>query len=98
MIHGRCVRQTLRDPIDRKLVRSINKIGHLKGRADHCGVCRESKDHSDAHQPRGGLRPEGYGAAQSQRALKSAVAYQANANRIERSTARMCLVMLPIEM
>ena len=41
---------------------------------------------------------QGYGVAQPQRVLKSAVAYEANANRIDSSTARTCLVMPPIEM
>src|SRR5678815_5124205 len=43
-------------------------------------------------------RDQGYRAAHPERMLKSAVAYEANANRIDSSTARTCLVMLPIEM
>ena len=36
--------------------------------------------------------------AQPRRRLKSPFGYGANANRIDSSTARMCLVILPMEM
>jgi EAL domain-containing protein (putative c-di-GMP-specific phosphodiesterase class I) len=51
-IDGSFVREILRDPIDREMVRSINEIGHLTGKQTIARVRRERRDHPDAHQPR----------------------------------------------
>src|SRR5579872_5608303 len=96
-IDGRFVREILHDPIDREMVRSINEIGHLTGKQ----TIAEFAENVEIIQMLSSLGvdyAEGYGVAQPQRVLKSAVAEEANPNRMDSSTARTCLVMLPIEM
>jgi len=91
------VREILRDPIDGEMVRSINEIGHLTGKQ----TIAEFAENVEIIQMLTSLAvdyAQRYGVAQPQRVVKSAVAYEANANRIDSSTARTCLVMPPIEM
>jgi diguanylate cyclase (GGDEF)-like protein/PAS domain S-box-containing protein len=56
-IDGSFVREILRDPIDREMVRSINEIGHLTGKQ----TIAECRNHSDAHQSRHRLRARLWG-------------------------------------
>jgi len=72
-IDGSFVREILRDPIDREMVRSINEIGHLTGKQ----TIAEWAENAEIIQMLTSLGvdyAQGYGIAQPQRVLKSAVA------------------------
>ena len=72
-IDGSFVREILRDPIDREMVRSINEIGHLTGKQ----TIAEFAENAEIIQMLSSLGvdyAQGYGVAQPQRVLKSAVA------------------------
>ncbi|HEY2591606.1 MAG TPA: EAL domain-containing protein [Steroidobacteraceae bacterium] len=72
-IDGSFVREILRDPIDREMVRSINEIGHLTGKR----TVAEFAENAEIIQMLKSLGvdyAQGYGVAQPQRVLKSAVA------------------------
>ncbi len=72
-IDGSFVREILRDPIDREMVRSINEIGHLTGKQ----TVAEFAENAEIIQMLTSLGvdyAQGYGVAQPQRVLKSAVA------------------------
>jgi EAL domain-containing protein (putative c-di-GMP-specific phosphodiesterase class I) len=72
-IDGSFVREILRDPIDREMVRSINEIGHLTGKQ----TIAEFAENAEIIQMLTSLGvdyAQGYGVAQPQRVLKSAVA------------------------
>jgi diguanylate cyclase (GGDEF)-like protein/PAS domain S-box-containing protein len=72
-IDGSFVREILRDPIDREMVRSINEIGHLTGKK----TIAEFAENAEIIQMLTSLGidyAQGYGIAQPQRVLKSAVA------------------------
>jgi len=72
-IDGSFVREILRDPIDREMVRSINEIGHLTGKQ----TIAEFAENAEIIQMLTSLGvdyAQGYGIAQPQRVLKSAVA------------------------
>jgi len=67
------LREILRDPIDREMVRSINEIGHLTGKQ----TIAEFAENAEIIQMLTSLGvdyAQGYGVAQPQRVLKSAVA------------------------
>src|SRR5207302_138588 len=67
------VREILRDPIDREMVRSINEIGHLTGKQ----TIAEFAENAEIIQMLTSLGvdyAQGYGIAQPQRVLKAAVA------------------------
>src|SRR6185437_1124078 len=75
-IDGSFVREILRDPIDREMVRSINEIGHLTGKQ----TIAEFAENAEIIQMLTSLGvdfAQGYGVAQPQRVLKAAVAYSA---------------------
>jgi diguanylate cyclase (GGDEF)-like protein/PAS domain S-box-containing protein len=72
-IDGSFVREILRDPIDREMVRSINEIGHLTGKK----TIAEFAENAEIIQMLTSLGidyAQGYGISQPQRVLKSAVA------------------------
>ncbi len=72
-IDGSFVREIVRDPIDREMVRSINEIGHLTGKR----TVAEFAENAEIIQMLKSLGvdyAQGYGVAQPQRVLKSAVA------------------------
>jgi diguanylate cyclase (GGDEF)-like protein/PAS domain S-box-containing protein len=72
-IDGSFVRGILHDPIDREMVRSINEIGHLTGKK----TVAEFAENAEIIQMLTSLGidyAQGYGVAQPQRVLKSAVA------------------------
>ena len=72
-IDGSFVREILRDPIDREMVRSINEIGHLTGKQ----TIAEFAENAEIIQMLTSLGvdyAQGYGVSQPQRVLKSAVA------------------------
>ncbi len=72
-IDGSFVREILRDPIDREMVRSINEIGHLTGKQ----TIAEFAENAEIIQMLTSLGvdyAQGYGVAQPQRVLKSQVA------------------------
>ena len=72
-IDGSFVREILRDPIDREMVRSINEIGHLTGKK----TIAEFAENAEIIQMLTSLGvdfAQGYGVAQPQRVLKAAVA------------------------
>jgi diguanylate cyclase (GGDEF)-like protein/PAS domain S-box-containing protein len=72
-IDGSFVREILRDPIDREMVRSINEIGHLTGKQ----TIAEFAENAEIIQMLTSLGidyAQGYGIAQPSRVLKSAVA------------------------
>ncbi|MGH8269412.1 MAG: EAL domain-containing protein, partial [Steroidobacteraceae bacterium] len=72
-IDGSFVREILRDPIDREMVRSINEIGHLTGKL----TIAEFAENAEIIQMLTSLGvdfAQGYGVAQPQRVLKAAVA------------------------
>ena len=72
-IDGSFVREILRDPIDRGMVRSINEIGHLTGKQ----TIAEFAENAEIIQMLTSLGvdfAQGYGVAQPQRVLKAAVA------------------------
>jgi len=72
-IDGSFVREILRDPIDREMVRSINEIGHLTGKR----TIAEWAENAEIIQMLTSLGvdyAQGYGISQPQRVLKSAVA------------------------
>jgi diguanylate cyclase (GGDEF)-like protein/PAS domain S-box-containing protein len=72
-IDGSFVRGILHDPIDREMVRSINEIGHLTGKQ----TVAEFAENAEIIQMLTSLGidyAQGYGVAQPQRVLKSAVA------------------------
>ncbi len=72
-IDGSFVREILRDPIDREMVRSINEIGHLTGKQ----TIAEFAENAEIIQMLTSLGvdfAQGYGVAQPQRVLKAAVA------------------------
>ena len=72
-IDGSFVRGILHDPIDREMVRSINEIGHLTGKQ----TVAEFAENAEIIQMLKSLGidyAQGYGVAQPQRVLKSAVA------------------------
>jgi EAL domain-containing protein (putative c-di-GMP-specific phosphodiesterase class I) len=72
-IDGSFVREILRDPIDREMVRSINEIGHLTGKQ----TIAEFAENAEIIQMLTSLGvdyAQGYGVAQPQRVLKSVVA------------------------
>jgi diguanylate cyclase (GGDEF)-like protein/PAS domain S-box-containing protein len=72
-IDGSFVREILRDPIDREMVRSINEIGHLTGKQ----TIAEFAENAEIIQMLTSIGvdyAQGYGVAQPQRVLKSAVA------------------------
>ncbi|HXI67804.1 MAG TPA: EAL domain-containing protein, partial [Steroidobacteraceae bacterium] len=72
-IDGSFVREILRDPIDREMVRSINEIGHLTGKQ----TIAEFAENAEIIQMLTSLGvdyAQGYGVAQPQRVVKSAVA------------------------
>jgi EAL domain-containing protein (putative c-di-GMP-specific phosphodiesterase class I) len=72
-IDGSFVREILRDPIDREMVRSINEIGHLTGKQ----TIAEFAENAEIIQMLTSLGvdyAQGYGIAQPQRVVKSAVA------------------------
>ncbi|MGH8228667.1 MAG: EAL domain-containing protein [Steroidobacteraceae bacterium] len=72
-IDGSFVREILRDPIDREMVRSINEIGHLTGKR----TVAEFAENAEIIQMLKSLGvdyAQGYGVAQPQRVLRSAVA------------------------
>src|SRR5580704_5015034 len=72
-IDGSFVREILRDPIDREMVRSINEIGHLTGKQ----TIAEFAENAEIILMLTSLGidyAQGYGIAQPQRVLKSAVA------------------------
>lgn len=69
-IDGSFVREILRDPIDREMVRSINEIGHLTGKL----TIAEFAENAEIIQMLTGLGvdyAQGYGIAQPQRVLKA---------------------------
>ena len=69
-IDGSFVREILRDPIDREMVRSINEIGHLTGKQ----TIAEFAENAEIIQMLTGLGvdyAQGYGVAQPQRVLKA---------------------------
>ena len=72
-IDGSFVREILRDPIDREMVRSINEIGHLTGKQTIAEFA-ENAEIIQMHTSLGVDYAQGYGVAQPQRVLKSAVA------------------------
>jgi EAL domain-containing protein (putative c-di-GMP-specific phosphodiesterase class I) len=72
-IDGSFVKEILHDPIDREMVRSINEIGHLTGKQ----TIAEFAENAEIIQMLTSLGidyAQGYGIAQPQRVLKSAVA------------------------
>jgi len=72
-IDGSFVREILRDPIDREMVRSINEIGHLTGKQ----TIAEFAENAEIIQMLTSLGvdyAQGYGVAQPQRVLKAACA------------------------
>src|ERR1700719_233437 len=72
-IDGSFVKEILHDPIDREMVRSINEIGHLTGKQ----TIAEFAENAEIIQMLTSLGvdyAQGYGVAQPQRVLKSAVA------------------------
>ena len=72
-IDGSFVREILHDPIDREMVRSINEIGHLTGKQ----TIAEFAENAEIIQMLTSLGvdyAQGYGVAQPQRVVKSAVA------------------------
>ena len=72
-IDGSFVREILRDPIDREMVRSINEIGHLTGKK----TIAEFAENAEIIQMLTSLGvdyAQGYGVAQPQRVLKSSAA------------------------
>jgi len=72
-IDGSFVREILRDPIDREMVRSINEIGHLTGKQ----TIAEFAENAEIIQMLTSLGvdfAQGYGVALPQRVLKVAVA------------------------
>jgi EAL domain-containing protein (putative c-di-GMP-specific phosphodiesterase class I) len=72
-IDGSFVREILRDPIDREMVRSINEICHLTGKQ----TIAEFAENAEIIQMLTSLGvdyAQGYGVAQPQRVVKSAVA------------------------
>ncbi|HYB32454.1 MAG TPA: EAL domain-containing protein [Steroidobacteraceae bacterium] len=72
-IDGSFVREILRDPIDREMVRSINEIGHLTGKQ----TIAEFAENAEIIQMLTSLGvdyAQGYGVGQPQRVVKSAVA------------------------
>src|SRR5712675_1438315 len=72
-IDGSFVREILHDPIDREMVRSINEIGHLTGKQ----TIAEFAENAEIIQMLTSIGvdyAQGYGIAQPQRVLKSAVA------------------------
>jgi diguanylate cyclase (GGDEF)-like protein/PAS domain S-box-containing protein len=72
-IDGSFVREILRDPIDREMVRSINEIGHLTGKQ----TIAEFAENAEIIQMLTSLGidyAQGYGIAQPSRVLKCAVA------------------------
>src|SRR5271166_506435 len=72
-IDGSFVREILRDPIDREMVRSINEIGHLTGKQ----TIAEFAENAEIIQMLTSLGvdyAQGYGVAQPQRVVKSQVA------------------------
>jgi EAL domain-containing protein (putative c-di-GMP-specific phosphodiesterase class I) len=71
-IDGSFVREILRDPIDREMVRSINEIGHLMASRALRSLPRTLR--SFRCSPASGWITQAYGVAQPQRVLKSAVA------------------------
>ncbi|MFO1427999.1 MAG: EAL domain-containing protein [Steroidobacteraceae bacterium] len=69
-IDGSFVREILRDPIDREMVRSINEIGHLTGKL----TIAEFAENAEIIQMLTSLGvdyAQGYGVAQPQRVLKA---------------------------
>jgi EAL domain-containing protein (putative c-di-GMP-specific phosphodiesterase class I) len=69
-IDGSFVREILRDPIDREMVRSINEIGHLTGKQ----TIAEFAENAEIIQMLTSLGvdyAQGYGIAQPQRVLKA---------------------------
>jgi EAL domain-containing protein (putative c-di-GMP-specific phosphodiesterase class I) len=69
-IDGSFVREILRDPIDREMVRSINEIGHLTGKL----TIAEFAENAEIIQMLTSLGvdyAQGYGIAQPQRVLKA---------------------------
>ena len=69
-IDGSFVREILRDPIDREMVRSINEIGHLTGKQ----TIAEFAENAEIIQMLTSLGvdyAQGYGVAQPQRVLKA---------------------------
>ncbi|MBS0365643.1 MAG: EAL domain-containing protein [Proteobacteria bacterium] len=72
-IDGSFVREILRDPIDREMVRSINEIGHLTGKQTIAEFA-ENDEIIQMLRSLGVDYAQGYGIAQPQRVLKSAVA------------------------
>ena len=70
---GSFVREILRDPVDREMVRSINEIGHLTGTQ----TIAEFAENAESIQMLTSLGvdyAQGYGVAQPPGLLKSAVA------------------------
>lgn len=72
-IDGSFVREILRDPIDREMVRSINEIGHLTGKQTIAEFA-ENAEIIEMLTSLGIDYAQGYGIAQPSRVLKSAVA------------------------
>src|ERR1700692_3257201 len=72
-IDGSFVKEILHDPIDREMVRSINEIGHLTGKQTIAEFA-ENAEIIQMLQSLGIDYAQGYGVAQPQRVLKSAVA------------------------
>ena len=72
-IDGSFVREILRDPIDREMVRSINEIGHLTGKQTIAEFA-ENAEIIEMLTSLGVDYAQGYGVSQPQRVLKSAVA------------------------
>ena len=82
-IDGSFVREILRDPIDREMVRSINEIGHLTGKQ----TIAEFAENAEIIQMLTSLGvdyAQGYGVAQPQRVFKSAVACRAKSAELAR--------------
>ena len=70
-IDGSFVREILRDPIDREMVRSINEIGHLTGKQTIAEFA-ENNEIIDMLRSLGVDYAQGYGVSQPQRVLKAA--------------------------
>src|SRR5580658_7936496 len=70
-IDGSFVREILRDPIDREMVRSINEIGHLTGKQTIAEFA-ENQEIINMLQSLGVDYAQGYGVSQPQRVLKAA--------------------------
>jgi diguanylate cyclase (GGDEF)-like protein/PAS domain S-box-containing protein len=72
-IDGSFVREILRDPIDREMVRSINEIGHLTGKLTVAEFA-ENAEIIEMLRSLGVDYAQGYGVAQPQRVVKSVAA------------------------